>query len=54
MKVCTAHDAHSSEFQGAEALLGIFFVSHFSQFLSKALLGLFCKQFFPPFLSLSD
>ena len=52
MKVCTAHDAHSSEVRGAEALLGIFFVSHFSAFLSEALLGLFCKHFFSAFLSL--
>ena len=49
MKVCTAHNAHSSEVPGAEALLGIFFVSHFSAFLSEALLGLFCKHFFPHF-----
>ena len=53
MKVCTAHDAHCSEVCGAEALLGIFFVSNFSAFLSKALLGLFCKHFFPR-ISLSD
>ena len=53
MKVCTAHDAHSSEVCRAEALLGIFFVSNFSAFLSEALLGLFCKHFFPHF-SLSD
>ena len=46
MKVCTAHDAHSLEVRGAEALLGIFFVSHFSAFLSKAPLGLFWKHFF--------
>ena len=53
MKVCTAHDAHSSEVCGAEALLGIFFESHFSVFLSEALLGLFCKHFFFPHFSLS-
>ena len=52
MKVCTAHDAHSSEFHRAEALLGIFFVSSFSAFLSEALLGLFCKHFFRISLSL--
>ena len=52
MKVCTAHDAHNSEVRGAEALLGIFFVSNFSAFLSEALLGLFCKRFFSAFLSL--
>ena len=46
MKVCTAHDAHSSEVHIAKALLGIFFVSNFSAFLSEALLGLFCKHFF--------
>ena len=49
MKVCTAHDAHSSEVCIAEALLqvlGIFFVCNFSAFLSEALLGLFCKHFF--------
>ena len=53
MKVCTAHDTHSSEVRRAEALLGIFFVSNFSAFLSEAPLGLFCKHFFPYF-SLSD
>ena len=53
MKVCTAHDAHCSEVCGAEDLLGIFFVSNFSAFLSEALLGLFCKHFFSAFLSLS-
>ena len=37
MKVCTAHDAHSSEVHRAEALLGTFFVSSFSAFLSKGL-----------------
>ena len=46
MKVCTAHDAHSSEVRRAEALSGKFFVSNFSAFLSEALLGLFCKNFF--------
>ena len=46
MKVCTAHDAHCLEVRGAKALLGIFFVSNFSAFLSEALLGLFCKHFF--------
>ena len=51
MKVCTAHDAHCWEVCGAEALLGIFFVSNFSAFLSEALLGLFCKHFFSAFLS---
>ena len=56
MKVCTAHDAHSSEVHTAEALLGIFFVSSFSAFLSEALLGLFCKHFFriSPSLSLKS
>ena len=49
MKVCTAHDTHCSEVHGAEALLGIFFVSNFSTFLSEALLGLFSKHFFPHF-----
>ena len=53
MKVCTGHDAHCSEVCGAEALLGIFFVSNFSAFFSEALLGLVCKHFFPYF-SLSD
>ena len=53
MKVCTAHDAHSSEVHRPEALLGIFFVSSFSAFLSEALLGLFCKHFFRISLSLS-
>ena len=52
MKVRTAHDAHSSEVHRAEALLGIFFVSSFSAFLSGALLGLFCKHFFRISLSL--
>ena len=52
MKVCTAHDAHSSEVHRAEALLGIFFVSSFSAFLSEALSGLFCKHFFRISLSL--
>ena len=51
MKVCTAHEAHCSEVHGAEALLGIFFVSNCSAFLSEALLGLFCKHFFFAFLS---
>ena len=46
MKVCTAHDAHSSEVRGPEALLRIFFVSNFSAFLSEALLGLFSIHFF--------
>ena len=54
MKVCTAHDAHCSEVHEAEALLGIFFVSNFSAFLSEVLLGLFCKHFFRISLSLSD
>ena len=49
MKVRTARDAHSSEVHRAEALLGIFFVSSFSAFLSEALFGLFCKHFFPHF-----
>ena len=49
MKVCTAHDAHSSEVCGPEAMLGIFFVSNFSAFLSEALLGLYCKHLFPHF-----
>ena len=53
MKVCTANDAHSSEVHRAEALLGIFFVSSFSAFLSEALLGLFCKHFFRISLSLT-
>ena len=52
MKVRAAHDAHSSEVHRAEALLGIFFVSSFSAFLSEALLGLFCKHFFRISLSL--
>ena len=47
MKVCTAHDAHSSEVCEDKALLVI--VSNFSAFLSEALLGLFCKHFFPHF-----
>ena len=42
--MCTAHDAHSSEVRGDEALLGI--VSNLSAFLSEALLRLFCKHFF--------
>ena len=50
MKVCTAHDTHSSEVCEDEALLGI--VSNFSAFLSEALLGLFCKHFFRISLSL--
>ena len=52
MKVCTAHDPHSSEGHRPEALLGIFFLSSFSAFLSEALLGLFCKHFFRISLSL--
>ena len=52
MKVRTAHDAHSSEVHRAKALLGIFFVSSFSAFLSEAPLGLFCKHFFRISLSL--
>ena len=52
MKVRTAHDAHSPEVHRAEALLGIFFVSSFSAFLSEALLGLFCKHLFRISLSL--
>ena len=52
MKVCTAHDPHSSEVHRAEALLGIFFVSSFSAFLSEALLEWFCKHFFRISLSL--
>ena len=42
------------EVRGTEALLGLFFVSNFSAFLSEALLGLFCKNFFFPHFSLSD
>ena len=51
IKGWTAHDAHSSEVRGDEALLGI--VSNLSAFLSEALLRLFCKNFFPHFF-LSD
>ena len=49
-KVCTVHDANSSEVCPDEALLGI--VTNFSEFLSEALLGLFCKHFFRISLSL--